>query len=183
MLSGKVFHILCIYLLDRCLPTTAPFSSIFYTISIPASYFDMAITSLDRLPSDQPMWKAAAKKHNAVSIHNVNDPHSASEITVPQYLALKVVWPHAKQAAELRDKEAKYFGFEREEIKRVKDEMYKDDGAWKKYLRAIEKDQEQVEVNLKKYSASTIYPLEMDRFVLMLQNQREVELKVNGSGQ
>jgi hypothetical protein len=90
------------------------------------------------LPFTDDAWETAIRHYQTVSIHEMQSAHSASEITVEQFLSLKVLWPDRRPPAELSaDKVASLFGSSKLDISKAKSATRKHDPAWNKNLEAI----------------------------------------------
>ena len=124
------------------------------------------------LPSSLHDWRAARKRLGCddMDIHNLITPNSASEITVQQYLTLKVLWRKQKQAE--MEKYLGSIGFEQGIFDKMKDSM-NGRKAWRLYIEAIGAN-----VGLpparKPYTRHTILSDDLGGFQLVLHNQLEV---------
>lgn len=91
------------------------------------------------LPKDPSDWNAALVKYpQTSSVHELETARSASEITVEQFISLKVLWPPRHKATELStDNVAKLYGSSTVALQALKNETWKNDPSWKAYLTAI----------------------------------------------
>jgi hypothetical protein len=91
-----------------------------------------------QLPYDHSSWLKATQKYETCSIHELESADSASEITVEQFLSLKVLWSQRLEIKDLyADDTAGLYNSSKVEVAAVKDNTEKQDEAWKEYLQAI----------------------------------------------
>jgi hypothetical protein len=125
------------------------------------------------LPSTDDGWGTAIHHYQTVSIHKIQRAHSASEITVEQFLSLKVLWPDRRPPAELSaDKVASLFGSSKLDISKAKKAARKHDPAWNKYLEAITATHGAVASGTRVQRRSK-FSRELGVFALVLQSQLE----------
>lgn len=116
-------------------------------------------------PRDKTSWENAMKQHETVSVHDLQSANSASEITVEQFLSLKVLWPKLLSIRDLySDEKASLFDSSQANIAAMKLNMEGTDRAWKEYLEAIERGVA---------SRSSKFARELGVWALVLQSQAE----------
>lgn len=122
-------------------------------------------------PRDPRSWQKAATKYEIISIHELESADSASEITVKQFLSLKVLRPRILDIKDLyADKIAGLFGSTETKIRKIRNDMEKQDSAWAAYLSGIKGDG----ITAARYERSSKFPRELGAYALVLQSQMEV---------
>lgn len=125
------------------------------------------------LPSNPSTWEATASKYQASSIHELQSAQSASDITVEQFISLKVLWPKRLQQADLSENEtAGIFGSSKIDIRKARSDIREQDGAWNAYLEAIAAKSGDGPLGLK-LNRNSKFPTELGVYALVLQSQLE----------
>jgi hypothetical protein len=132
-----------------------------------------------QLPSDDKSWKNETLRYpGSGSIHELDSANSASEITVQQFLSLRVLWERCDPKLLNDDKRAALYGSSKSEMQvlRDKDKPGKVKGKserqtpWQAYLEAITPTSQ----SGPKLRRSSRMPENLGVFALVLQSQLEV---------
>jgi hypothetical protein len=125
------------------------------------------------LPKNPSSWETATSHYQTGSIHALDSANSASEITVEQFLSLKVLWPKRKSTKDLgADKTASLFGSSAADINKARAQRQKDDPAWAAYLSALAATAGAGASGAKLYQSSQ-FSRQLGVYALVLQSQLE----------
>jgi hypothetical protein len=127
----------------------------------------------DTLPEDASTWKTATGRYaESGSIHELKSARSASEITVEQFLSLRVLWK-SQTAKQLNDdKRAGLYGSSKNEIQDKVTRKPEHEGPWQEYLKAIPATQ-QAGASGSKLRRTSKMPEKLGVYALVLQAQLE----------
>jgi uncharacterized protein (DUF2267 family) len=130
----------------------------------------------DKLPEAPSSWKAAVDRFAKTSnIHELKSAHSASEITVEQFLSLRVLWKNREAKKLNDDTRAGLYGSSNKEIRGIvheKPEAGRPEikTSWSEYLKAITA-LHQGETSGSKLLATSKMPEQLGVYALVLQSQ------------
>lgn len=131
------------------------------------------MSKLQSLPSTEASWIDHPQNAKKTSIHELENPHSGSEITVEQFFSLRVLWPKRKEHTDLyKDETAMLFDSTRNDIEGLKKQMEGRDEPWNRYLEALET------LKTRKLSRASPFHRKLGVYALALKSQLAVsELK------
>jgi hypothetical protein len=125
----------------------------------------------DRLPDTASNWKSAVDRYAETdSIHKLESAHSASEITVEQFLSLRVLWKSRTAKTLNDDIRAGLYGSSKKEIQAKVHKKNEDPTPWDEYLKAIKASQH-VGTSGTKLQATSKMPEKLGVYALVLQAQ------------